>query len=116
MPSIDEDILHDLMHRATDDLHASPGVAAAIAGDRRRRHLRTRAIGVTVTGVAAATAVGVAAVAAGTRQASAGQHGRSAPDQADDHVDRVGAGTQPAKPGGGRRQDRLRSLRRDVRA
>ena len=63
---IDEDILHDLMHRATEDLHASPGVAAQIAGDRRRRHLRTRALGITVTGVAAATAVGVAAVTAGS--------------------------------------------------
>ncbi|HET7015617.1 MAG TPA: hypothetical protein VFI65_16990 [Streptosporangiaceae bacterium] len=63
---IDEDILHDLMHRATEDLHASPAVAAAIAGDHRRRHLRTRAIGFSVTGVAAATAVGVAAATAGT--------------------------------------------------
>jgi hypothetical protein len=63
---IDEDILHDLMHRATEDLHASPAVAAAIAGDRRRRHMRTRALGVTVTGVAAATAIGVAAVTVGT--------------------------------------------------
>jgi hypothetical protein len=63
---LDEDILHDLMHRATEDLHARPTVAAGIAADRRRRHLRTRALGFTVTGVAAATAVGVAAVTAGT--------------------------------------------------
>ena len=66
---IDEDILHDLMHRATEDLHASPGVPAQIAGDRRRRHLRTRALGITMTGVAAATAVGVAAVTAHRGQA-----------------------------------------------
>jgi hypothetical protein len=62
---IDEDILHDLLHRATDDLHAAPAVAAAIAGDSRRRHLRTRAIGMTVTGVAAATVVGVVAALSG---------------------------------------------------
>lgn len=63
---IDEDILHDLMHRATDDLHASPAVATAIATDRRRRYQRTRAVGFSVTGVAAVTAVGVAVVATGT--------------------------------------------------
>ena len=30
MPGIDEDIMRELMHRCTDDLHASPHVAAAI--------------------------------------------------------------------------------------
>lgn len=69
---IDEDILHELMHRATEDLHASPAVTNAIVADRRRRHQRTRAIGFTVTGMAAATAVGVAAAAVGT----AGKSGR----------------------------------------
>jgi hypothetical protein len=79
---IDENILHDLMHRATDDLHAPPAIAAGIAGDHRRRHVRTRALGVTVTGVAAATAVGVAAATAGAGKPAtptAQKHGTKGP-------------------------------------
>ncbi len=66
MPAIDEDVLHDLMHRATSDLHASPAIAAGITASRRRRHLRTRILGGTATGVAAAAAIAVALTSAGT--------------------------------------------------
>ena len=60
MPAIDEHILSDLMHRATSDLHACPGVASGIVARRRRHAIRNRAIGASVAGVAAATAIGVA--------------------------------------------------------
>jgi len=71
MPATDEDLLRDLMHRATYDLHAAPGVTEDIVTRHRRRHRRTRALGLTVTGAAAATAVGVAAAVSGP----AGQRG-----------------------------------------
>ncbi len=64
MPALDEDILSDLMHRATTDLHAQPAVAAGIAAHRRRTTFRIRALGVSAAGVAAATAIGLAATAA----------------------------------------------------
>ncbi len=98
MPSIDEDILHDLMHRATDDLHASPAVAAGIASDRRRRHVRTRALGFAAGGVAAVTAVGVAVATP-----SAGRQGTSKPTialtasvRALDRLSRTAASGKPA--------------------
>ena len=71
MPSIDEDLLGDLMHRATSDLHASPAVAAGIAARSRRAHVRTRALGAGAAGVAVATAVGVAVATSATSAAPA---------------------------------------------
>jgi hypothetical protein len=65
MPVIDEDILRELMHRATDDLHAPAGVSAGIVSRHRRRNRNARALSVAVAGVAAGTAVGVAAAASG---------------------------------------------------
>jgi hypothetical protein len=65
MPGIDEDIMRELMHRCTDDLHASPHVAAAIVRRQRHRRLRNRALGVAVAGAAAGTAVAVVASAPG---------------------------------------------------
>jgi hypothetical protein len=64
MPVTDEDLLRDLMHRATGDLHAPAEITTGIVTASRRRYRRTRALGVGVTGAAAA-AVGVAAVASG---------------------------------------------------
>jgi hypothetical protein len=61
MPSTDEDILRDLMHRSTCNLHASAGVASTVLTRLRRRRLRNRAVSVGVTGVAAGTAVGLIA-------------------------------------------------------
>jgi hypothetical protein len=66
LPAIDEDIVRDLMHRATSDLHASPSVSTSIVADRRRRTSRARALSVTITGLAAVTAVGVAVATAST--------------------------------------------------
>jgi hypothetical protein len=66
MPGIDEDIMRELLHRCTDDLHASPHVAAAIVRRQRSRRLRNRALGVAVAGVAAGTAFAVVASAPGT--------------------------------------------------
>jgi len=66
MPGIDEDIMRELMHRCTDDLHASPHVAAAIVRRQRHRRLRNRALGVAVAGAAAGTAFAVAAASPGT--------------------------------------------------
>jgi hypothetical protein len=64
MPALDEDILRDLMHRATADLHAPAALTGqVIARQRRRRQLR--AAGITVTGAAAAAAVAVAVTATG---------------------------------------------------
>src|SRR5690242_13736766 len=67
MPGIDEDIMRELMHRCTDDLHASPLVAAAIVRRQRHRRLRNRALGVAVAGAAAGTAFAVVASAPGAR-------------------------------------------------
>jgi hypothetical protein len=65
MPGIDEDIMRELLHRCTDDLHASPHVAAAIVRRQRRRRLRNRALGVAAAGAAAGTAFAVVASAPG---------------------------------------------------
>jgi hypothetical protein len=61
MPVIDEDVLRELMHRSTDDLHAPAGVAAGIVTRHRRHRRRVQVLGIAATGVAAATAVGLAA-------------------------------------------------------
>jgi hypothetical protein len=61
MPVIDEDVLRELMHRSTDDLHAPAGVAAGIVTRHRRHRRRVQAAGIAATGVAAAAAVGLAA-------------------------------------------------------
>jgi hypothetical protein len=63
MPATDEDLLRDLMHRATGDLRARSEITTGIVTASRRRHVRGRALGIGVTGAAAAAAVGVAAVA-----------------------------------------------------
>jgi hypothetical protein len=60
MPVIDEDVLRELMHRSTADLHAPAEVAAGIVTRHRRHRRRVQALGVAATGVAAATALGVA--------------------------------------------------------
>lgn len=75
MPATDEDLLRDLMHRATGDLHARSEITTGIVTASRRRYRRTRALGVGVTGAAAA-AVGVAAVASGA-VGSAGRPAKS---------------------------------------
>jgi len=65
MPGIDEDIVRELMHRCTDDLHASPHITAGIVRRQRRRRLRNRALSVAATGAAAGTVFAVVASASG---------------------------------------------------
>jgi hypothetical protein len=78
MPATDEDLLRDLMHRATGDLHARSEITNGIVTASRRRHRRTRALGVSVTG-AAAVAVGAAAVATSGSGRPAAQPGSATP-------------------------------------
>ena len=61
MPTIDEDILRELMHRGTDDLHAPPLVTSRIVSQHRRRRLRNRALSVAATGAVAGTALALVA-------------------------------------------------------
>jgi hypothetical protein len=61
MPEIDEVVLHDLMHRATDDLHAPSAVTAGIVSLHRRRRVRARLMSVGATGAAAGIVAGVLA-------------------------------------------------------
>jgi hypothetical protein len=80
MPVIDEDVLRELMHRSTDDLHAPAGVAAGIVTRHRRHRRRVQALGVAATGVAAAAALGLAASGAVRPPASHASHaGRAVP-------------------------------------
>jgi hypothetical protein len=65
MPGIDEDIVRELMHRGTDDLHASPHITAGIVRHQRHRRLRNRALSVAATGAAAGTVFAVVASASG---------------------------------------------------
>ena len=73
MSKTDEDVLRELLHRATDDLYAPSAVAAGIVTRHRRRLRNTRILSITTTGVAAAAAVAAVVV---TRV------GPSAPSQA----------------------------------
>jgi hypothetical protein len=65
MPGIDDDIVRELMHRCTDDLHASPHITAGIVRRQRHRRLRNRALSVAATGAAAGTVFAVVASASG---------------------------------------------------
>jgi hypothetical protein len=59
MPVTDEDILRDLMGRATGDLHAAPAVTARVLTRQRQRRWRNRAAATVVTGAAAGAVAGV---------------------------------------------------------
>ena len=65
MPGIDEDIVRELMHRCTDDLHTSPHITAGVIRRQRRRRLRNRALSVAATGAAAGTVFTVVVSASG---------------------------------------------------
>jgi hypothetical protein len=70
MPEIDEVVLHDLMHRATDDLHAPSAVTAGIVSLHRRRRVRARLMSVGATGAAAGIVAGVLASGGGNSPAA----------------------------------------------
>ena len=75
MPGTDEDILRELLHHGTDDLHAPSGITSGIISSHRRRRLRNRALTVAATGAAAGTAFAFVASAPGS--ASGGTPGRA---------------------------------------
>ena len=59
MPGTDEDILRELMGRATGDLHAAPAVTARVLARQRHHRWRNRAVATVVTGAAAGAVAGV---------------------------------------------------------
>ena len=62
MPITDEDVLRELLHRATDDVHAPSAVAAGIVTRHRRRLRSTRILSITTTSVAAAAVLAAVVV------------------------------------------------------
>lgn len=75
MPKTDEDILRELLHHATDDLHAPSAITAGIVTRYHRRHRNSRILSITVTSVAAAAVVATVVVTrAGPFAPSHAQH------------------------------------------
>jgi hypothetical protein len=70
MPGIDEDILRELMHRSTADLHAPSAVTTSAIGRQRRLH-RSRLLSAGVSGAAAVTVVALVAASGGAQHAGA---------------------------------------------
>jgi hypothetical protein len=79
MPGIDEDIVRELMHRCTDDLHAPSAVTARVIRRQRHRRLRNRALGAVATGAVAGTAFAVVASASGGVPRPASGHPAGSP-------------------------------------
>jgi hypothetical protein len=76
MPTVDEDILRDLMHRSTEDVHARREVASSIVAHHRRTHRRVVA-GTAVTGALAVAAASTALFAASPITTAPGSSGHS---------------------------------------
>jgi len=75
VPKTDEDILRELLHHATDDLHAPSAITAGIVTRYHRRHRNSRILSITVTSVAAAAVVATVVVTrAGPFAPSHAQH------------------------------------------
>jgi hypothetical protein len=66
MPDLDEDILRQLMFRATDDLFAPPAAASEALKRQRRLRMRKRALSAAGTAAAAGLAAGALASASGS--------------------------------------------------
>jgi hypothetical protein len=62
MPKTDDDVLRELLHRATDDLHAPSAVTAGIVARHHRQLRNTRILSITTTSVAAAAVVAAVVV------------------------------------------------------
>ncbi len=62
MPNTDEDVLRELLHRATDDLHAPSAVTRGIVTRHHRRLRNTRILSITTTSIAAAAMVAAVVV------------------------------------------------------
>jgi hypothetical protein len=69
MPQVDEDIMRELMVRATADLTASPAAATAAIRRQRQHRLRTRVLGVAGAAAAAGLAAGTLTTMPGTQRA-----------------------------------------------
>lgn len=65
MPTVDEDLVRDLLRRYTRDVHPAPPVAREVATRQRRRERRHRVASVAATGAALGTAAGLIATAGG---------------------------------------------------
>jgi hypothetical protein len=65
MPVTDEDIVRDLLHRYTDNVHPPASIATAVAARQRRRDRHRRVASLTATAAALGTVAGVIAVAGG---------------------------------------------------
>ncbi len=65
MPLTDEDIVRDLLHRATPRVSLPASMATQVAARQRRRDRRSHLVAATATGAALATAAGVVALAPG---------------------------------------------------
>lgn len=65
MPETDDDILRELLHRVTDDLHAPSAVSAGIVTRHHRRRRNTRILSITTTSVAAVAVAAAVTVARG---------------------------------------------------
>jgi hypothetical protein len=63
MPKTDEDVLRELLHRATDDLYPPSAVTAGIVTRHQRRLRNTRILSITTTSVAAVAVVAALVVA-----------------------------------------------------
>jgi hypothetical protein len=75
MPITDEDVLHELLHRATGDLRAPSAVTAGIVASHHRRLRNTRILSIATTSVTAAAVV--AAVIAARVGPTAAGHGQN---------------------------------------
>lgn len=62
MPKTDEDALRELLHRATDDVHAPSAITAGIVTRHHRRLRNTRILSIATTSVAAAAVVAAVVV------------------------------------------------------
>ena len=89
MPLTDEDIVRDLLHRYTADVHPDASVATAVAARQRRREIRRRAGSAVAAGAALGVAAGVIVLGPGRGNGRAGAIGAA-----------VDTGTAGARPGG----------------
>lgn len=88
MPNTDEDVLRELLHRATDDLHAPSAVTAGIVTRHHRRLRNTRILSISTTSVVAAAVVAAVVI---------GRVGSSTPSHAQNPVTLPATALPPVK-------------------
>jgi hypothetical protein len=77
LPATDEEIIRDLLHRYTDNVHPPASIATGVAARQRRRD-RRRVVTVAAAGAALGTAAGVIAVVPGHSSPAPGGTGSAA--------------------------------------